>query len=106
MSVPNLSHLQFAVLAVLLDGEQPGRVLRDRLAEGGISKSGPGFYQLMARLEEDGLVEGWYVQKEVAGQMIKERTYRITGAGEAAWSRTREFYCSHGRLGLLPASPV
>jgi DNA-binding PadR family transcriptional regulator len=102
--LPDLTHLQFAVLGILMEGEQPGRFVRDRLAEDGVNKTGPAFYQLMARLEDDKLVEGWYTHKAVAGQKIKERTYRLTAAGEAAWEQTRDFYRSHGRLGLLPGA--
>ena len=38
------------------------------------------------------LVEGWYDQKVVAGQHIKERRYRLTKAGARALAETRAFY--------------
>jgi DNA-binding transcriptional ArsR family regulator len=109
MSIPNLSHLQFLILSALLDGEQPGRRLREKLAEAGETKSGPAFYQLMARLEEGRLVDGWYEQKIVEGQIIKERRYRVTASGEAAWQQTSDFYANlvraRGRVlgGAFPA---
>jgi len=47
---------------------------------------------MMARLEDDGLVNGWYEQKVVAGQILRERRYSITEAGRKAWSESRRFY--------------
>lgn len=47
---------------------------------------------MMARLEDAGLVAGEYDQKIVDGQIIKERRYTLTAAGESAWAATRAFY--------------
>jgi DNA-binding PadR family transcriptional regulator len=90
--LPDITHLQFLVLASLLDGEQSGRFLRLKLEESGERKSGPAFYQMMARLEDARLVRGHYDQKIVEGQIIKERRYRITAAGTTACRRACEFY--------------
>jgi DNA-binding PadR family transcriptional regulator len=100
MPLPEITHLQFLVLAILTDGELAGREVRDRLAEAGERKSGPAFYQFMARLEAAGFVEGWYDQKVVDGQIIKERRYRVTGAGSKAFEDTRDFYLARRGLGL------
>jgi DNA-binding PadR family transcriptional regulator len=100
MSLPELTHLQFLVLSILLDGEVAGRVLRERLADQGVNKTGPGFYQLMARLEEAKFVRGWYDQKVINGQVIKERRYEATPQGVAACDQAREFYLRRGRSGL------
>src|SRR5690349_8976611 len=91
-AIPEITHLQFLVLAVLRGGERAGRVIRRQLARHGVSRTGPAFYQMMARLEDAGLVTGEYDQKVVAGQIIKERRYMLTPAGEAAWTATRAFY--------------
>ena len=91
-TLPSLSHLQFLALGVLLPGEEPGRVIREAVAEYGVQRTGAAFYQLMARLERDGLVDGWYEQIMVGDQAVRERRYRITGAGKRAWSETRAFY--------------
>ena len=48
-ALPALTHLQYLVLGVLRTDEQPGRVLRQALATYGVRRSGPAFYQLMAR---------------------------------------------------------
>ena len=92
MRLPDLTHLQFVIVDVLGPREKSGRELRQGLRERGIRKSGPGFYQLMARLEEAGVVKGWYDQKIVEGQIIKERRYKITGSGMRARERSLDFY--------------
>ena len=96
MPLPKITHLQFLVLASLFGGEQSGRFLRQKLKEYGEGKSGPAFYQMMARLEDAGLVRGHYAQKIVEGQIIKERRYLITGTGNTALRRAYEFYHQGG----------
>jgi DNA-binding PadR family transcriptional regulator len=90
--LPDLTHLQFLILGVLRGDEQPGRILRDALAGYGIRRTGPAFYQLMARLEKDGLVDGWYEQVTVGDQAVTERRYRITADGKKQWNEARAFY--------------
>ena len=107
MPLPDLTHLQFLILAALLDGELPGRQLRQVMADEGAKKSAPAFYQLMARLEDAKFVEGRYEQKVVDGQVLKERVYTLTGGGSQVLEDVREFYASrsranfHGHLGGL-----
>jgi len=90
--LPALTHLQFLVLGVLRGEEQPGRTVRDALAGYGIRRTGPAFYQLMARMEKDGLVDGWYEQVTVGDQAVTERRYRITNDGRKRWNEARAFY--------------
>lgn len=92
MRLPRLSHLQFAVLGTLFASERSGREIRGRLREVGVRRTVAAFYQLMARLEDAGLVEGWYDQKIIRGQIIKERRYRLTKAGARAWRAACDFY--------------
>ena len=92
--IPEITHLQFLVLGMLRQSPQLGRHLRRELTRHGVRRSGPAFYQMMARLEDAALVDGAYDQKIVAGQIIKERRYRLTPAGAGAWNRTRDFYLS------------
>jgi len=94
MALPAVTHLQVLVLEAVKDGDAIGRDLRDRLAGHGVRNSAPAFYQMMGRLEEAGLVDGWYEQKLVAGQNVKERRYRITRRGRRALDQTRAFYLS------------
>jgi hypothetical protein len=90
--IPDISHLQFLALGVLIGGEQPGRVIRDAAAGFGVRRTGAAFYQMMSRLERDGLVDGWYQQITVGDQSVTQRRYRITAAGSKAWAQTRAFY--------------
>lgn len=90
--IPQITHLQFLILSILREGEFSGRKLRAELTEHGIQKSGPAFYQLMARLEDNRLVKGWYTQKIVEGQIIKERCYKLTKEGQHTWNGVSKFY--------------
>jgi DNA-binding PadR family transcriptional regulator len=94
--LPSLTPLQFVVLGALLAGEHRGRVLRGELARHGVRRSAPAFYQMMARLEDAGWVEGAYTQEIVEGQIIKERAYKITASGQRVWTATRDFYTEAG----------
>ena len=91
MGLPKLSHLQFLVLGTLLEGELVGRDIRKRLTDFGVRKSGPAFYQLMARLEDSNFVRGRYEQEIVKGQIIRERCYKIRAQGTSAWNACRDF---------------
>jgi DNA-binding PadR family transcriptional regulator len=99
-SLPHLTHLQFLVLGILLSGEQSGRVIRQAIEEYGIRRSAPAFYQMMARLERDTMVEGWYGQVKVGDQAVTERRYRATAAGTRMWARSYSFY-NDIRLGVM-----
>jgi DNA-binding PadR family transcriptional regulator len=97
-SIPVLTHLQYLVLGVLRHEEQPGRVIRQALAEYGVKRSAPAFYQLMSRLESAGWVEGWYEQIIVRDQAVTERRYRITPDGLKLWRKAQGFYEDVARL--------
>jgi hypothetical protein len=58
MPVPRLTHLQFDVLASLLREPLAGRTVRARLRDVKVRQSAPGFYQMMATLEDSGFVTG------------------------------------------------
>jgi DNA-binding PadR family transcriptional regulator len=90
--LPPVTHLQFLVLEFLRNREEPGRTVRDMLRRHGVRRSTPAFYQLMARLEEMGVVRGEYVPKVVKGQTVKERRYALTPAGARAYNATCAFY--------------
>lgn len=90
--LPDITHLQFLVLTAVRGGDASGRELRGYLAERGVRRSGPGFYQLMGRLEDAGLLSGRYERTEGPTRPVKERRYQITPAGTRMWERTREIY--------------
>ena len=94
--LPALTHLQFVIVGALLAGERPGKELRRDLARYGVRRTAAAFYQMMARLERDGLVEGWYDQITIGDQAVTERRYRVTPAGAKAWEETRAFYENAG----------
>ena len=94
--LPQLTHLQFLVLGLLHDGEQAGRTIRAALEQHGVSRTAPAFYQLMARLERDGLVEGRYEQISVGGQAVTERRYILRARGRDLWTQARDFYAATG----------
>ncbi len=102
-AIPRLSHLQFAVLDILGTATMRGKNLRARLSERDIRKSGPAFYQMMARLEQAKFVKGWYEQQIIDGQIIKERQYKITGNGIDAYNETKTFYNSHPQVAGVPS---
>lgn len=97
-ALPELTHLHVLILGVLRYDEQPGRVLRDALATYGVRRTAAAFYQLMARLERAGLVEGRYEQVTVGDQAVTERRYRITADGSKAWTRAQSFYADVARM--------
>ena len=96
MPLPDITHLQFLVLDIVVGTPKTGQEIRDRLSREGCRKSGPAFYQMMARLEDAGLVEGWYEQKNIDGHcFVKERIYKLTDDGLKEYLKTREFYADH-----------
>jgi len=104
--LPRITHMQFLVLGLLRDAEQPGRVIREALAAHGVKRSAPAFYQLMARLERDRLVDGWYEQVTAGDQSVTERRYRLRPAGVKLWTEARDFYTAiigHGSPGWSDA---
>src|SRR5262245_19067209 len=102
MTLPRLTHLQFLVVSQLMKGDAKGRDLRARLKQEGVRQSGPGFYQMMAGLEDSGVVEGWYEQQIVEAQIIRERHYKVLASGKKSWKECRDFYTrTLGSLGEL-----
>ena len=91
--LPALTGLQFLVIDIIGAKKLHGAEIRDQLkSEHKVNKTGPAFYQLMARLEEAKFVDGWYEQEVIDGQIIKQRCYRVTGLGERARRETLQFY--------------
>src|SRR6266702_5109232 len=90
--LPQITPLQFLVLALLAKEELSGRLIRELLAANGVRSSGPQFYQMMSRLERDGYIEGWYSLKEIEHQVVNERRYRIAERGLNAWRNACDFY--------------
>src|SRR5438105_8191570 len=100
MPLPDLTSLQFLILQILGGVERSGRVIREKMAQEGASKSLASFYQLMARMEDAKLVKGDYHKIEVAGQPVQERRYKITAGGIRAYNDAREFYSTAPSLAV------
>ena len=92
--LPAITHLQFLVLGLLQAGEQPGREIRDVLVRYGVKSTSAAFYQMMARLERDRLIEGWYEQVTIGDQAVTERRYRLRPPGDKLWRDARAFYAA------------
>jgi len=104
MRVPKLSHIQFMILTLLQVKDASGKEIRDALRRSGVRRSGPGFYQIMARMEDAGFVKGEYRQEIVASQIIRERRYEITTIGRRASRDSRDFYLE--LIGRLDSASV
>jgi hypothetical protein len=102
-----LTDVQMLFLEAIGADRVRGRQLREQLAELGWRKSAPVFYQLAARLEDEKLVEGWYEQRTIAGQSVRERYYKLTAHGKQAMVETLHFYKErlHNNAGFLGGAP-
>lgn len=99
--IPDLTHLQFHVLSLLMSKDtMSGVQLRGELKKEGHKKTLAAFYQMMSRMEDNGLAEGWYEKYVEDGQPVKQRKYRITGDGDRAWRKQQGFYAASSQLGL------
>jgi DNA-binding PadR family transcriptional regulator len=98
MPDPTVTDLQFRVLSILTGQERTGREIRRLLEQQGQKKSLAAFYQLMGRLEDANMVEGWYEPKMIDGVAVKESVYRVTGHGIRARERKRDFYAEAAML--------
>lgn len=92
--LPTLSHLQFLILhRLVMHGRQWSADLQAHIISHGNRMSGPSFYQLMRRMERDGLVVGRTGRRP--GSRAIARDYRVTDAGQEAWAAVQEFYQRH-----------
>lgn len=87
-----ISHLQFTAISLIGSGRIAGKELRQKLMDKGIDRSYPAFYQLMARLEDAGLVAGVYDQKKVNGKTVRFRKYSVTRHGANAYNNMLKHY--------------
>ncbi len=97
MSLPQLTHRQYAVLNAIGAQSMSGRDLRECLNEAKIHHSRGAFYQLMARLEDSDFVESWDEEVVIRNQRYKERCYRVTGQGVRAMREVESYYAQGGQ---------
>jgi DNA-binding PadR family transcriptional regulator len=92
MPIPQLTILQWLVLEIIGGCERPGKHIREVLSERGHRKSLPAFYQMMARLEDAGLVSAQSARVEVDGHGVTERRYKLTGKGLKDLNSARDVF--------------
>jgi DNA-binding PadR family transcriptional regulator len=98
MPLPKCSHQQLAVLFVLVqDGDVWGRDLRAALRKEGYKSTHASFYELLDRMEKIGLVESRFEDRDVLGQLFREKRYKITGLGQEALDEFNAFYAPKQR---------
>src|SRR3989338_7630989 len=91
--LPDMTHLQFVVLLSLNnEGEVAGAEIREKLLEVGHETSLAAFYQLMARLEMQGLISGRHVVHVEQSQTIREAVYLLTEKGSENIRAIVDFY--------------
>jgi DNA-binding PadR family transcriptional regulator len=100
--LPKITHLQAFVIQLIASGDHSGRFIRSRLEEIGEQKSEAAFYQLMARMEQAGLVAGNYLVSVINGQTIKERRYHATIQGMTEFLAAEQFYSQAKRKSRIP----
>jgi DNA-binding PadR family transcriptional regulator len=101
--VPEVTHLQFLVMRLILDGVVSGRSLHKELEARGARMSRPAFYQLMMRLEDGKLLESWFERRESGGYVVRETHYRVTAPGKRAMQTVQTFYIPLVQAGFAPA---
>jgi DNA-binding PadR family transcriptional regulator len=92
MPIPQITLLQWLVLEIIGGCERPGRHIREVLSSRGHRKSLPAFYQMMARLEDAGLITAQSARVEVSGHAVTERQYKLTGKGMKDLSIARDLF--------------
>lgn len=89
MRIPEISHLQYAVLRTLLFEERGAGDLIEVMTEARGEKTSVSSYQFLKRLETDGYVVG---ELKKIGPGPARRFYRIADKGRQAYSQVLDFY--------------
>lgn len=84
-----MAEKKIKLLLLLEPGERSGRSSRESMNQCGYKMNGTSFYQMCARLEDDGLIEGWYTGKTVNNVKIMQRWHRITDKGRQVLEESR-----------------
>lgn len=87
-----MSHLQYAAILPLLDGQRTGAELRDNLKQRGAPMSRAAFYQLMTRVRSAGYVKGRHETSYVGEYTITESVYEISQLGRRAIDAVKWYY--------------
>ena len=79
MPIPRASHTQFLVLNALLDGEKWGREVRAALRAENYASTHASFYEMIDRMEQSGVIESWFEERDVEGQKFNEKSLPFDG---------------------------
>jgi DNA-binding PadR family transcriptional regulator len=100
MGAQSLSHVQAMILQLITEaasapsegssGRVAGIDLRSQLKAEGYGTSGPGFYQIMGRLEDNGYIKACESKVMIGGKSYRQKEYSITGAGRNALEEYRK----------------
>lgn len=89
--VPDLSRVEMAILATLVEKDRYGLEIRNTLRDWGQPLSLAGLYTTLGRLEKQGLAKSRWGDEEVdVRQGARRRYYSITGLGEKALRQTKD----------------
>lgn len=90
--IPEISVPQLVAMGMMRKHAEmkPARQLKEELGDYGYVKNGQGFYQMIARLEELGFVDGMYREKVVDGFVIRQRHYALTVEGIRVYDELTE----------------
>ena len=98
-----LSVKEFHILSELMAREMPGRDLHRSLCEEVSHISGPGFYKIMAKLRNMGLVSYRSEKIEVNGYNVREHRYTICVSGRKAVEEIARYHAGKNRGALVDA---
>jgi len=84
--LPEITDLQFTILDLIRNGSATGAEIRSGLRDYGDTRSYPAFYQLMGRIEAQGLVDG---KTNTKSHM---RSYTLTKKGKRQYDDKTEFF--------------
>ena len=103
LTTDELTDLQYQVLATLVEaGATCGPDLRDSLVgEDASYNKTAGFYHLVKRMEESGLIVGEEDQKEASGRRYRVRRYHATAKGRERFRETAEQYLMKAARGII-----
>ena len=88
MAKNDISLVQLAILGILNDCEEGklGPEIRDEMAQRGLQRPGPTFYQLMGRLEDNEYITGIDTPKIINNKTYHHRKYKITKEGAGVFA--------------------
>lgn len=91
-SLPELSHLEFAILNLLESAVMPLSEMKDGINSAGANLSEAELGALLAAMENSNLVASWRQTLETNEQTTSLQQFGITNPGIDALKKSRDFY--------------